>query len=465
MRAHTQSTRPRRRTAALRLAALVASGALLLASCSSQAPVVLTVTETPGVTNVTQPAVTVPSASQETSTETSETASSTSTSAAEQPRVSATPAFGSTGVGPTDPVSVMAFHATLSSVTMSGSDGSVVNGEIADGKQWTNTDQLQYGVTYTISGEAVGTDGTSQPFDGTIATVSPKEAALGPSGSSTNAGPDTLLPAYMQIPDGAKVGIAAPIVVTFAAMVQDRAAAEKRMKVTVTDASGNPIEVEGSWGWMQDEDIQGNGVKQSRVHFRPKEYWPANAEVHVELDLLGVDYGSGWGSKNIVRDFTIGEKMVVKADSESHRLLLLVNDEVVKNYPVSYGKESVPGRNTVSGVHIVQDKNDDNPDGSFKMCNLDYGYCNVTEYWGVRINNNGEFIHVNKDTEKKGLLGKANVSHGCINMGMADGKEFYDTVYYGVPVEVTNTGVEMGYGDYVWDWGVSWDTWKTFSAL
>lgn len=465
MRAHTPRTRTRHRAVALRLAAALAAGALFLTSCSGSQPPVVTVTETPSPTDSASLTVTVPSTSDSPPAETGETAPPTSTSAAEQPRISATPAFGSTDVGPTDPVSVMAFHATLSSVTMSGSDGSVINGDIADGKQWTNTDQLQYGVTYTISGEAIGADGSPQSFDGTLATISPKEPELGPSGASTNASADTLMPAYMQIPDGAKVGIAAPIVITFAAAVQDRAAAEKRMKVTVTDSSGEPIEVEGSWGWMQDEDIQGIGVKQSRVHFRPKEYWPANAEVHVEANLLGVNYGSGWGSRNIVRDFTIGEKMVVKADVESFRMLLIVDDQVVKNYPVSYGKESIPGRNTVSGVHIVQDKNDDNPDGSFKMCNLDYGYCDVTEYWGVRINNNGEFIHVNKDTEAKGLLGKANVSHGCINMGMKDGKEFYDTVYYGVPVEVTNTGVQMGYGDYVWDWGVSYDTWKTFSAL
>jgi hypothetical protein len=38
-------------------------------------------------------------------------------------------------------------------------------------------------------------------------------------------------------------------------------------------------------------------------------------------------------------------------------------------------------------------------------------------------------------------------------------------VYYGVPVEVENTGVEMTYSDYIWDWSVPYSTWKTFSAL
>jgi lipoprotein-anchoring transpeptidase ErfK/SrfK len=419
---------------------VVAAGALVLSACSAAGGSVVTVTETAGQTSVAQPTVTVPttSAAPATSSE-----AATSASAAQGARVSATPAFGSTNVGPNEPVTVMSFHSTLSSVTMTGDDGSVVNGDISDGTSWTNTDRLAYGVTYTISGEAVDTSGAPQPFDGTITTVNP----------------DKTMAAYIQIPNGAKVGIAAPIVVTFAGSVSDRAAAEKQLHVTVNGGE----EIEGSWGWMQDEDIQGNGVKQSRVHFRPAEYWPGHTEVDVEANLYGVNYGSGWGREDIVRDFTIGENMVVKADVESHRLLVIVDDQIVKNYPVSYGVPSSkdPGRTTVSGIHIVQEKKPD----EFEMCNPKYNYCGVKQYWGVRINNNGEFVHVNKQTEASGLLGKANVSHGCINIGMKDGKEFFDMVYYGVPVEVEHTGVEMSYSDYVWDWSVPYSTWKTFSAL
>jgi lipoprotein-anchoring transpeptidase ErfK/SrfK len=434
------SPRPSRRRLALaaRLAVVVAAGALVMSSCSSKDPVYVTVTQGAEQTSVAQPTVTVPTSSP------AESSSQPATSAtAEAARVSATPAFGSKNVGPNDPISVMAFHATLSSVTMTGDDGSVVNGEIADGKSWSNTDKLQYGVIYTISGESVDTNGTTAPFDGTIATVKPAKT----------------MPAYIQIPNGAKVGVAAPIVVTFAGPVANRAAAEKQLHVSINDGQ----EIEGSWGWMQDEDIQGTGVKQSRVHFRPAEYWPANTEVHVEANLYGVNYGDGWGRENIVRDFKIGENMVVKADVESHRLLVVVDDQIVRNYPVSFGLPSAkdPGRTTVSGVHIVQEKKP----GEFEMCNPKYHYCGVKQYWGVRINNNGEFIHVNKQTEASGLLGKANVSHGCINIGMKDGEEFFNMVYYGVPVEVENTGVDMGYADYVWDWSVPYSTWKTFSAL
>ena len=78
---------------------------------------------------------------------------------------------------------------------------------------------------------------------------------------------------------------------------------------------------------------------------------------------------------------------------------------------------------------------------TFAMCNPEFDYCNVEEKWAVRINNNGEFIHENALTTP--YLGKANVSHGCINMGVGDAEDYYNSAIYGDPVEVTNTGAPM----------------------
>ena len=453
-------TRLRRRPAVL-WAALAAIATMALTSCASQGTVYVTQTVTPGADQVTVQPLTSGSTqaaasgssdqqSPDQSAPSTSTSAPSTTTSAPGIRVSANPAFGTKKIGPNDPITMTVFNAELEKVTMIGDDGSSIKGEITnDAHTWTKTERLKYGTTYTVTGTAKAADGTEKSVEGTFTTVKPKST----------------MAAYVQIPEGETVGIAAPIVVTFAGVVKDRAAAEKMLKVTTTDKNGKKITVKGSWGWMQDEDIQGNGVKQSRVHYRTKDYWPAGTRVTLDAELYGVDYGGAWGREDVHRSFKIGPNMVVKADVTSFRLLVVVDDKIVKNYPVSYGKESIPGRNTVSGTHIVQSKNTDNPDGSFKMCNEAYGYCDVTEYWGVRINNNGEFIHVNKETEKAGYLGKQNVSHGCVNMSMHDGKEFFDMVYYGIPVEVTNTGVKMSYSDYVWDWGVDWATWQTFSAL
>ena len=46
----------------------------------------------------------------------------------------------------------------------------------------------------------------------------------------------------------------------------------------------------------------------------------------------------------------------MQADVNTFQMVVLVDGKVTKNYPVSYGKESVPGRATVSGIHVVTEK-------------------------------------------------------------------------------------------------------------
>lgn len=76
---------------------------------------------------------------------------------------------------------------------------------------------------------------------------------------------------------------------------------EKALAVT-TDKG----DVGGSWGWLQDEDNQGNGVRQLRVHFRTKDYRPGDTQVTVTATLRGVDLGIGaWGREDLNLNFTI----------------------------------------------------------------------------------------------------------------------------------------------------------------
>ena len=354
-------------------------------------------------------------------------------------RVSSKPKFGSTDVAPNDPVTVTVFSAKIKSLSVRADDGIEVVGAISeDGATWTLGQRLAYNTTYTFNGIAVDAEGAETPFTGTLATVNPEKT----------------IRASFQIPSGTTVGVAAPVIITFAEPVDDKAAAQATFKLT-TDKG----EIQGSWGWLQDEDIQGTGVKQSLVHFRPAAYWPAYTTVHVEANLSGVNLGNGaWGQEDIVTDFTVGRKQVVQADVNSFRMVVLVDDVITKNYPVSYGKESIPGRATVSGIHVVTEKYP-----TFSMCNPEFDYCNVEEKWAVRINNNGEFIHENPLTAP--YLGKANVSHGCVNMGVGDAEDYYNSAIYGDPVEVTNTGAPMTEKDALYDWIYSYDDWQKLSAL
>ena len=194
-------------------------------------------------------------------------------------RFSATPRFGSTDVAPTQKVTVTAFNATITQVSaVSDTDGAVLAGAISeDGGTWTLTDRMAYATTYRITGTATARDGTVAPIDGQLSTVDPGDT----------------MRASFQLAEGGTYGVATPIILTFTGQITDKAAAQQALTVTTDKGL-----VEGSWGWLQDEDIQGTGVQQSRVHYRTKDYWPANTTVTVTANLYGIDLGGAWGRED-----------------------------------------------------------------------------------------------------------------------------------------------------------------------
>ncbi len=415
--------------------------ALVLSACSAQSEVVITETTTPAPAAAqNQPSILA--------TETAPAVAAAGTTDASAPsaptrvNVVSMPAFGAVDLAPTSAVAVTVFNAEITALRMvSGADQTSLTGQISsDGSTWTLTGRMSYGTTYQVSGMATDRGGMEQPITGTYSTVAPV---------------DTQRAAFQLTEDGV-YGVAVPIIMTFAGTVTDKAAAEKTFTVT-TDKG----DIEGSWAWLQEEDIQGNGTSQSRVHFRPKEYWPGNTKVTVTANLYGVDLGGGaWGREDLVRNFTIGRSQVTIADVNTFRLVVNVDGVQTKNYPVSYGRSTEdPELETRSGVHVVQEKFD-----VFEMCNPKYGYCGFKANWAVRISNNGEFIHENAAVVAS--LGIENVSHGCVNMSPTDAKDFYDNAIYGDPVEVIGTSTQLSPADGdIFDWTYSYQDWQSFSAL
>jgi lipoprotein-anchoring transpeptidase ErfK/SrfK len=342
------------------------------------------------------------------------------------------PAAGTADVSPTTSVTARVSHGTFADVALRDPQGKAVEGALsADRTSWTSSGRLAYGQHYTWSGTATGENGTSTPLDAGFDTVKPARQLRG----------------VLNIGDGKTVGVAAPLEIQFDGHVDDRAAVEKALSVQTSKP------VEGAWGWLPDE----NGG--SRIHYRTKAYWPANTQVTVKAALFGVDYGGGaFGRSDLTSTFTIGRAQVVKADANSHRLIVLRDGKQVADYPASYGLGSDPERNTRSGIHVVNEKFTDK-----RMVSQQYDY-DLVEKWAVRMSNNGEFIHANPATT--GVQGSSNVTHGCINLSLDNAKAYYDTAIYGDPVEVTGTPVKLASRDGdIWDWTLSWDQWKGLSAL
>ena len=350
-----------------------------------------------------------------------------------QAHVSILPGDKAANVSPTLPVSVRVTGGALLQVALTNADGKAVAGTLsADRRSWTSAEPLGYGKTYTWHGSAAGPDHLAVPVTGSFSTVTPKQQ----------------LHATLNIGDGDTVGIAAPIILQFDDHVSDKAAVERALQVQTS------VPTEGSWAWLPDD----NGG--SRAHYRPKDYWQPGTKVSVTAKLYGVAFGDGsYGRDDISTQFTIGRAQIVKADVNSHRMIVIRDGQEVMNFPASYGLSSDPNRNTTSGIHVVMNKAQ-----TVLMSNRAYGYVNIPEHWAVRISNNGEFIHANPETT--GVQGSSNVTHGCVNLSTANAQEYYNSAIFGDPVEVTNSPTPLtGADGDIYDWTVPWDNWLTMSAL
>jgi len=74
------------------------------------------------------------------------------------------------------------------------------------------------------------------------------------------------------------------------------------------------------------------------VHFRPKEYWPADTDVTVKILVNSLPAGNGiYGQQDQVINFKIGAKVVGYVDVNTYTLTLKENDQVVRTIPVSTG--------------------------------------------------------------------------------------------------------------------------------
>ncbi|MFC4002988.1 Ig-like domain-containing protein [Prauserella oleivorans] len=345
-------------------------------------------------------------------------------------KVVAQPSNGATNVTPRQPVRLTVTDGTIQQVALTNPAGQKVQGELSgDKRTWKVTEPLGYDKTYTWSGTAISGDGKRTPIKGSFTTVAP----------------DTTMGGRLNVGDGKTYGIAMPITLTFDAPVANKAAVERALSVETSPAT------EGSWAWLESD---------TSVHWRPKEYWKPGTKVTVKANLYGVDMGEGtFGEADLTSHFSIGRSQVVKANTQTHRMLVFQDGKQIADYPASFGLDSDPGRVTHSGVHVVMSKH-----STYFMNNPGYGYEDFEVNWAVRISNNGEFTH--SAPWSVGDQGVRNVSHGCINLAPDDAQEYFELAQIGDPVEIEGSTQQLGPedGDYH-DWTYSWEEWTALSAL
>jgi lipoprotein-anchoring transpeptidase ErfK/SrfK len=347
-------------------------------------------------------------------------------------KVTVTPRDRATRVGLDTRARVVADAGRLRSVRVTAAGGRKLAGALDDdGRTWVSTGPLAPATRYRVVAEAVNDAGAPTRARSSFTTLRPRAE---------------LRAAIMPL-DGETVGVGLPIGVWFSQPVADRAAVERRLEVT----SSKPVT--GAWHWFADDE----------VHYRPKSYWPSGSRVTLRARLAGTDAGRGvWGVADRTIRFRIGERRVSIVDVRTHRMKVVSGGRTLRILPVSTGRERYP---TTNGVHFVLEKTpvklmDSSTVGIPR--NSPGGYYQRVA-WSVRISNSGEFVHA--APWSTGSQGRANVSHGCVNLSTANAAWFYRLTRRGDVVEVRGSPKRPGSSFGVVDWNMSWSRWLAGSAL
>jgi len=218
--------------------------------------------------------------------------------------------------------------------------------------------------------------------------------------------PPFLPPSFNPV-NGALVGVAKPIIITFQRPIANKPLAESAIHIT-----SNPP-VPGRFYWISDTEVR----------WRPQDFWPAHSTVYIDAA----------GTKSM---FRVGDSLVATVDDKTKRMEIHRNGELEKTFKVSMGK---PGYETKNGTYYVLEK--------FKEIVMDsstYGVpvddpegYKIKVKDAVRIDNSGIFVH--GAPWSTAAQGSRNVSHGCINLSPEDAEWFFDTFGSGDPVVIKNT--------------------------
>jgi lipoprotein-anchoring transpeptidase ErfK/SrfK len=329
-------------------------------------------------------------------------------------------------------VAVSVHGGSLTSVSLRSPAGSVAGRLAGTGSRWAATGRLEPGASYVLKAVAKRSDGKQVTRTRHFRT---EDLTLD----------QQTYPSVAPL-QGETVGVGMPVIVTFDVPVTDRAAFEKHMTVTSTPHQA------GSWHWLSSTE----------VHWRPKTYWKAGTDVHVDVDVNSIPAGNGvYGQESRTVDFHVGDAHVYKVNAQTDQMRVYSNGQLLRTVPITTGK---PGFTTRSGTKIIIEKFP-----SKRMNSETVGITGAEAYnignvqWAMRLTYSGEFLHAAPWSVAD--QGHANVSHGCTGMSTSDAAWLYAMSRRGDVVETTGTDRPMtltnGYGD----WNESFAQWRQGSAL
>jgi lipoprotein-anchoring transpeptidase ErfK/SrfK len=336
------------------------------------------------------------------------------------PVVKITPGNGANAADPSEGITVTAAGGTLKSVGVSTAGAPVTGTYSADRTSWHSTWALDVSRSYTVTATAAVSGGATTTKTAAFRTLTPAATF------STH-----IFEGY-----GQSYGVGMPIILTFSAPVQDKAAVERSIELRTSRP------VVGSWYWDGNQTLD----------FRPRDYWPAHTTVSFTGHFAGVESAPGvYGYHTLTQRFGIGDSVIAVASTQAHKTKIYVNGKLKYNWDISSGK---PGDDTPDGSYLTIEK--ENP---VRMIGPGY---DLLVPWSVRFTFSGDYYH--DAYWSVGQQGFENVSHGCVNLSPANAETYYNLAVPGDPITIQSSP-RSGVWDNGWtEWFLSWPRYLKGSA-
>ncbi|MFJ2260186.1 Ig-like domain-containing protein [Streptomyces sp. NPDC087844] len=357
------------------------------------------------------------------------------------PTLTLSPADGSQNADFTSPVQVTTSFGALSRVSVTADDGSTLAGSFDDSRTtWTSARNPYSGTTYTVTATATATATAQGAIEETLSFT-------------TRTAADTFVGRFT--PEaGSTCGVGMPVSVNFTHAVTDRAAVEKAITVTADPQ----VEVVGHW------------FSDTRLDFRPEEYWAAGTKITLTLRLRDVEGAAGvYGTQSKDVTFHIGRAQISTVDLATRTMTVRRDGRTLATYPVSGGDAE---HTTWSGIMVISER--------FKKTRMESSTVGLGDEYDIddvphaqRLTTSGTFIHGNYWASSS-IFGAGNTTHGCIGLrdakGGGDTSEpgyaFYKSSMLGDVVAVKNSGEDtVDPANGLNGWNMSWSDWQAGSAF
>ncbi|MFE1315574.1 Ig-like domain-containing protein [Streptomyces sp. NPDC058755] len=350
--------------------------------------------------------------------------------------IAVTPAAGTKKADFTSPVEVTVTDSTLTSVHVTGNDGSTLAGTLDSARtKWTSARNPYSGTEYTVTAKA---EGAAEETVSTFTTRSPGATFVG----------------HFTPEAGSTSGVGMPVSINFTHAVADRAAVQKAITVTAEPA----VEVVGHW------------FSDTRLDFRPETYWTPGTKITLSLRLKDVEGADGvYGTQHKDVTFHIGREQISTVDLATKTMTVRRDGQTAATYPVTGGDS---GHTTWSGIMVISER--------FRQTRMESSTVGLGDEYDIpdvphaqRLTTSGTFVHGNY-WASTAVFGHQNTSHGCIGLhdakGAGDssvaGYKFYESSMLGDVVIVKNSGEKtVDPANGLNGWNLSWAEWKAGSAV